>query len=373
MKRRTFVSATGGGLVALSGCLGNGNGGDDNGTGGNGNGEDDNGENGTDTDDGTPTPTEDTTVTIATYDSFVDGNDPVGPWLKEEFEAEYDAGIEFLTPSSGINQYIQRAQRGADIDVDLYVGLNVDELIRIDEQLDSSLFDPLDGDISGTDRVRDELRFDPDGRAIPYDTGYISLVYDEREVTPETFEDLTDPDNAGELIVQNAQQSDPGVAFLLWTIHEFGPDEYLDYWADLEDNDVRVLGSWDDAYNAYLNEEADMVVSYSTDQVYNGDVPRHQIGFLNDQGYAQPEGMARFADAPNPDAARDLMEFMLRPDVQGVIAEKNVQFPAVEDAELDEEFDAVAHVPPEPVTFGYDELAGNLDGWIEAWARQIVG
>mgnify|MGYP002761043713 FL=1 len=115
-----------------------------------------------------------------------------------------------------------------------------------------------------------------------------------------------------------------------------------------------------------------MVVSYSTDQVYNGDVPRHQIGFLNDQGYAQPEGMARFADAPNPEAARDLMEFMLRPDVQGVIAEKNVQFPAVSDAELDDEFEQFAYVPPEPVTFGYDDLAGNLDGWMEDWARQIV-
>ena len=340
MRRRTFVSVAGGGLVSLSGC--------------------------------TSDIIGDSTVTIATYDSFVDGEDPVGPWLKEEFEAEYDATVEFRTPSAGINQYIQRAQQDADIDVDLFVGLNVDELIRVDEQLDSPLFDSLDGGLERSDRVRDELRFDPDGRAVPYDTGYISLVYDEDEVEPETFEDLTDPENQGELIVQNAQQSDPGTAFLLWTIHEFGPDGYLDYWAELEDNDVRVLGSWNDAYNAYLNEEADMVVSYSTDQVFNGDVPRHQIGFLNDQGYAQPEGMARFADAPNPDGAQDLMEFMLRPDVQGVIAEKNVQFPAVNDAELDEEFDELAHVPPEPVTFGYDDLAGNLDGWIEDWAQQIV-
>jgi len=360
------VSAAGGALAALSGCLGDGNGG--NGDDGNGAGtESGNG-------DGPATPeTEPPTVTVATYSSFVDGEEPVGPWLKSEFESEYDATLEFVTPESGVNQYIQRVQRGADIEADLYVGLNVDELIRIDEGLDTALFDALDGEIEGTDRIRDELRFDPDGRAIPYDTGYISLVYDETAVEPETFADLTDPENEGELIAQNAQESDPGVAFLLWTIAEFGPDEYLEYWSDLRDNGVRILGSWDDAYNAYLEEEADMVVSYSTDQVYYGDTPRHQIGFLNDQGYAQPEGMARFADAPNPEAARDLMEFMLRPDSQGTIAERNVQFPAVEDAELSEEFDAVAHVPPEPVTFGYDELAGNLEGWIEEWARQVVG
>jgi thiamine transport system substrate-binding protein len=342
MKRRAFLAAAGGTAAALSGCTG--------GTAG------------------------DSTVTVATYDSFVDGEEPVGPWLKEEFEADHDPTVEFRTPSSGVNQYIQRAQEGAGIDADLYVGLNVDELIRIDQQLDDPLFDSLDGELERSDRIREGLRFDPDGRAIPYDTGYISLVYDEREVAPETFADLTDPENEGELIVQNAQQSDPGTAFLLWTIHEFGPDGYLDYWSDLADNEVRVLGSWDDAYSAYTEGgEGSMVVSYSTDQVYSGDVPRHQIGFLNDQGYAQPEGMARFADASAPEAARELMAFMLQPDVQGVIAERNVQFPAVDDAELDPEFAELAHVPPEPVTFGYDELAGNLEGWIEDWARLIVG
>jgi thiamine transport system substrate-binding protein len=341
MRRRTFLVGAGGTLTALSGCTGD--------------------------------ITGDSTVTIATYDSFVDGNDPVGPWLKEEFEAEHDATVEFQTPSSGINQYIQRAQEGAGIEVDLFVGLNVDELIRIDEELDAALFDSIDGELDRSDRIRDELRIDPDGRAVPYDTGYISLVYDERSVAPETFEDLTEPETENELLTQNAQQSDPGLAFLLWTIHEFGSDGYLDYWSDLQDNGVQVLGSWTDAYNAYTEaQERDIVVSYSTDQVYNGDVPRHQIGFLNDQGYAQPEGMARFADAPTPEVAQDLMEFMLRPEVQGVIAEKNVQFPAVDDADLDEEFASLAHVPPEPVTFGYDELAGNLDGWIEDWARQIV-
>lgn len=357
MRRRSFLVGVGAGVAALSGCTGT---------------EDDTGDGTTPTPTGTGTPARESLV-VATYDSFIDGDDPVGPWLKEAFEAEHDVEIEFRAPSEGINQYIRRAQQGADIEADLFVGLNVDELIRIDEGLDEPLFDALDGELERSDRIRDELRFDPDDRAVPYDTGYISLVYDENEVEPSTFDDLTDPENEGRLITQNAQQSDPGLAFLLWTIHEFGEDGYLDYWEALEDNDVRVLGSWSDAYNAYLAEEADMVVSYSTDQVFNGDVPRHQIGFLNDQGYAQPEGMARFTEASNPDGAVELMEFMLQPDAQAEIAQKNVQFPAVDDAELDEEFDELAHVPPEPVTFGYDDLVGNLDDWVEEWARQIAG
>ncbi len=346
MRRRNFLGAASGILATTAGCLGYG------GFGGDG------------------------VITVATYESFVDGSDPVGPWLKEAFEAEYDAEIEYQIPESGVNQYIQRAQQDADIEADLYIGLNVDELIRIDEQLEDPLFDDLGGDVERSDRILDELQFDPNQRAIPYDTGYISLVYDESEVEPETFTDLTAERNRGNLIVQNAQQSDPGRAFLLWTIHEFGDDDYLDYWQELEANDIRILGSWTDAYNAYLNEEAPMVVSYSTDQVFasqdTDDFTRHQIGFLNDEGYANPEGMARFVDSTAPDATVDFMEFMLTPDAQGEIAMRNVQFPAVDDAELDEEFAQYAHVPPEPITFTYEELAGNLGQWVEDWARQVV-
>jgi len=344
MRRRTFVAGIGASIAATAGCVGNGGSGDG-------------------------------VVTVATYDSFVDSEESAGPWLKGAFEEQRDddVTVEFQVPENGINQYIQRAQEGADIEADLYVGLNVDELIRLDEQLDGALFDSLEGELDGSDRVRDSLRFDPEGRAVPYDTGYVNLVYDESEVEPETFADLTAERNRGDLIVQNAQQSDPGQAFLLWTIHEFGEDDYLDYWAELQDNDVRVLGSWSDAYNAYLSEEAPMVVSYSTDQVYNGDTPRHQIGFLDGQAYENPEGMARFADAGDPEAAADLMEFVLTAEAQAEIAVRNVQFPAVEDADLDDEFEQLAKAPPDPVRFDYDELADSLEGWVDEWARQIAG
>jgi thiamine transport system substrate-binding protein len=50
-----------------------------------------------------------------------------------------------------------------------------------------------------------------------------------------------------------------------------------------------------------------------------------------------------------------------------------VQLPATDHAELDEEFDQYAHEPEEAVVFSYDELSGNLDGWVDKWAREIAG
>ena len=354
MKRRTFLAGTGlgvAGLTGLSGCSGT---------------------------QSTATPNAlEGTLTVATYASFT-GEETAGNWLKSAFESEYpDATVEFQTPQSGINQYIQRKSEGAPIDADMFVGLNTGELVRADEQLDSQLFAQTDGQVAGADSVKSALNFDPDGRVIPYDTGYISLVYDEGEVdNPGTFDALLEPAYEDGLIAQNAQQSDPGRAFLLWTIHEMGADSYLDYWQGLLDNGVQILSDWQPAYQAYQDEEAPMVVSYSTDQVYyhgeGVDMSRHQVGFLNDQGYANPEGMAQFADADNPELARRFMEFVLTSEAQAEIATRNVQFPAVEGVDPGGDFGEYALEPPEPVTFSYDELSGNVSGWIEEWARQIA-
>lgn len=322
------------------------------------------------------------TLRVATYGAFVDSpSTSPGAWVKRRFEEEYpEATLEWKTPDNEVNHYIERTLRGVDLDADAYVGLNVDHLIRIDEKLgDRRLFSPVDeGALEHLSHVEDDLRFDPKGRAIPYDTGYISLVYDEGEVDPPaTFDDLLQSKYRGDLIVQNAQTSVTGRAFLLWTVKQFGPDGYLDYWTKLANNDVRILGSWEDAYAAYSNGEAPMVVSYSTDQVYASrageDLSRHQVGFLNDQGYANPEGMAIFADTDQRKLATAFLDFLLSREAQREVAVRNVQFPATDWADLPEDFARYAHEPDEPVTFTYEELQGTLDTWVEDWAERIAG
>jgi len=320
------------------------------------------------------------TLTVATYSSWVEDDGAAGPWLKQTFEERHpDVDIEYVTPEDGVNRYVQRKQQGAPVDADMYVGLNVDQLITADANLDERLFDSPR--LSNAGRIKDGLQFDPQRRAIPYDTGYIALVFDESEVSrPETFTDLTEPAWEDALLAENAQTSATGRAFLLWTVEQFGTDGYLDYWRDLQANGVTILDSWDEAYNnAYSSGERPMVVSYSTDQVfanrYDLDMTRHQVAALNGQGYANPEGMARFADSDDPELAAAFMDFMLTGDAQGEIAVRNVQFPAIPESEatLTEEFETYAKVPDEPVTFSYDELQGNVDGWVEEWAREIAG
>ncbi|WP_200530841.1 thiamine ABC transporter substrate-binding protein [Halorubrum sp. LN27] len=388
--RRRFLALGGAaGAVALAGCSAeptDGGDGSDNSDGSDGS----DGEDGDDGDDGDDEETP--TLTVATYGSFIDAPSvSPGEWLKEAFESRVDAELEWATPDNEVNYYVERAGSGVSIDADLYVGLTTEDLVRVDEALDDDLFAER-GEIDGFGDVRDGLLFDPFDRAVPFDTGYVSLVYDGTATeAPETFEGLLDDEHAGALIAQNPGGSSTGRSFLLHTVHRFGdgPDgsveggdgdadyDYLDYWAELQDNDVRVLGSWDDAYTAWSNGEAPMVVSYSTDQVFadmEGEpLEEHQIRFLNDQAYANPEGMAVFADADEPELAREFMSFMLEPDVQGEIAQRNVAFPATDTAELPDDYADLAQEPAEPVTFTYDELQGSAGEWVEDWERQFAG
>ncbi|MFB6219929.1 MAG: thiamine ABC transporter substrate binding subunit [Halolamina sp.] len=325
------------------------------------------------------------TLVVATYPSFIDApSSSPGEWVENAFEEEFDTNLVFQTPESGLDHYIQRANAGADIDADVYVGLNVDSLIRLDDKLETDQLLAEAPSLENGDNIKDTLRFDPQGRTVPYDTGYISLVWnataDGGEFTaPKTFDGLLKDEYQGDLLAQNPASSATGRAFLLHTIKAKGENGYLDYWQGLQENDVRILGSWGDAYGAYGEGEAPMVVSYSTDQVYANryeqDMQKHQLRFLNDQGYANPEGMARFVTSEKADLANSFMEFLLRPEVQGQIAARNVQFPAVTNATFPEEYpeyEKYAKAPPEAVSFSYQELRGNVQQWISDWERQIA-
>jgi thiamine transport system substrate-binding protein len=322
---------------------------------------------------------------VGTYGSFVDApSTSPGGWVKERFESEHDAEIRWFAPDGEMNYFLQRRNQNVTIDTDLYLGLTPENLVQADTATgDDSLFTSFDtDDLSNVDSVIDDYRFDPQERAIPFGASYISLVYNQNTFdelgveAPETFEDLaSDPYEDG-LLVPNPQNSETGLEFLFWTIDHFGEDEYLDYWSRLTDNGAQILQGWSAAYSAYSSGEAPMVVSYSTDQVFadqsGADMAEHQIGFPNGQGYAYLEGVAPFTGTDKMDLATEFVDFILDPEIQAEVAQRNVALPAVDNAELPADFDELVHEPEEIVSFGYDDLMGNMSGWLDDWSQQIA-
>ena len=130
-------------------------------------------------------------------------------------------------------------------------------------------------------------------------------------------------------------------------------------------------------YTQFEEGETEAVVSYTNDRVYaqrfGNDLEKHQVATLNGQGYTNMAGMARFAEGTNDDLAHQFMDFILEPEVQAVIAERNVTGPVNTETELPEVYEEYAVDPEDPVFFGYEELEGNLSTWLTEWERNVTG
>jgi len=373
MRRRRFLRATGAGAAALlAGCSATETGTDGETT-----------ETGTEapgTTVGTGTPG-DRTLRVATYPSFIDApSTSPGAWVKETFESRVDATLKWFAPEQQMNYFVQRKKQNLTVDTDMFIGLVNLNLVHVDRRLgDTTLFSTTDpASLENGDHIPEQYLFDSSKRVVPFSTSFVSLVYNEDAVPskPDTYEKLAQPEFENGVIVPNPQNSETGEMFMLMTINEYGEDGYLDYWKRLQDNGIQILGSWGDAYNAYSNGEAPIVVSYSTDQVFakrfEEPMSEHQIAFPDGQGYAYIEGMAKFAGTENADLADRFMEFILDPETQREIGKRNVTMPIVDNASLPEDLANLVYEPETPVNFNYDELSGSLDGWLDEWSKQIA-
>ncbi|MGD9030531.1 MAG: thiamine ABC transporter substrate-binding protein, partial [Anaerolineae bacterium] len=194
-----------------------------------------------------PAPTEPGTVRLMTHDSF-----DISEEVLQAFESQHNAKVEILKAGDAgvvLNQAIlSRDNPLADV---LY---GVDNTL-LSRALDADIFVPYES--PALQEIPDRLELDEQHRALPVDYGDVCLNYDRAWFEsaglepPAALEDLTEADYQGLTVVQNPATSSPGLAFMLATIGHFGETgdaTWLDYWADLRDNDLLVTEGWSAAY-----------------------------------------------------------------------------------------------------------------------------
>lgn len=187
---------------------------------------------------------------------------------------------------------------------------------------------------------------------------------------PATLDDLIDPRYEGLLVVEAANSSSPGLAFLLATIAAFD-DGWYDYWSALVDNDVKVAASWSDAYYVDFSgpsSEGDrpLVVSYASSPPV--EVPPGSTGVLLDTCFRQTEYAGVIAGTEYPEEARMLVDFLFSPVVQNDIPENMYVFPVNAQATLPETWAQYAKIAENPFELDPAEIDANREAWIAAWA-----
>jgi len=331
-----------------------------------------------------PAPSEPRTLRVMTHDSF-----DISEEVIAAFEAEHDAKVEVLQAGDAgvmLNQAILSADNPL---ADVLYGVDNTLLSRA---LEADIFVPYASPLLA--HIPDSLQIDAEHRALPVDYGDVCLNYDEAWFAdrglepPGNLEDLVKPEYRGLTVVENPSTSSPGLAFMLATIGHFGESgdyTWLDYWADLRDNDVMVVEGWEDAYwqrftyGSGGEGERPIVVSYASSppvEVHFAEKPFDEAPTAAVVGdgscFRQIEFVGILKGTPNRDLAEAWVDYMLSVSFQEDIPLHMFMFPANEEATLPQVFADFAVIPEHPAEVAYTAIEANREAWIEAWAEVVL-
>lgn len=292
---------------------------------------------------------ETTLVRLAAHDSFVMSDE-----LIEQFESETGYEVEIL--------------RLGD------TGSLTNQLILTKSAPVADAFFGIDNTFLG--RASAEDLFDSEPVAVDYSDvcfNYDVAWFDENGLTPpQSWRDLIDEQYRGLTVVTNPNFSSPGLAFLATTHAGFDtPAEVSDYWQALRDNELRIAGSWEDAYFTDFTRYGGnhpIVLSYasSPSAEVNGDGTAGSAALL-DECFRQTEFAGVIANSDNVPGANALVQFLLGADFQRSVPEAMYVYPAVEGTPIPDAWAQFA--APANSTIGENlDIDSNREQWLTDWS-----
>lgn len=323
-------------------------------------------------------------VTLVAYDSFPapDDENPVHQAFAD-FTAETGIEVELLIAGDTGTMLSKAELTAGNPEGDVMWGIDNTFLSRA---VDAEVFDPyVSPELDHVPSAFTDLV--PGGEATPVDFGDVCVNYDIAALAdagvepPATLADLTDPQYADMLVVENPATSSPGLAFLMATVAEFGDDGWEQFWSDLADNGVEVVDSWTSAYYesfSWAGGERPLVVSYASS-------PPFEVLFAAEPLDAAPTGVATgtcfrqvefagvLAGTDNPDAARRLVDFLVSERFQREVPLNLFVFPVNSTVELDPVFTEYAAIPESSLTLPPAEIDANRAEWIDRWTEIVTG
>ncbi len=306
-----------------------------------------------------------TPLRVYTYDSFPG---ELQKALTEHLKNTHDTDLELVRfeDTGGLFNalYLERGKGK----VDAFIGLDNSYLARLYAQDLLLPYKPRDLKLA-----MDKLAVDPLYRVSPYDYGGVALNYDRLKLPdpPKTWEDLFDPRYRGKIVLLNPATSGPGRSFLLFTVAVFGEEGYLDFWRKIKPNLLTVAAGWTEGYGLFTQGEAPMVLSYDTSPAYHREFEksdRYDNLLFGGRAYLQVEVAGILKDAPNPEMARRLLDYIVSPGFQSLIPLTQFMYPVHPDAALPESFTAVTRAE-DYLSLDEEMVSRRLEGWLADWEK----
>lgn len=324
-----------------------------------------------------------TTVTLVSHDSWA-----VSKKVLADFEKQSGYKVKVLKDGDA-GQAVNKAILTKDNPQgDVLFGVDNTLLSRA---LDNGLFQPYEAKGAGT--VKPEYRADQDKhRVTPIDSGDICVNYDKAYfeqhglTPPKTFDDLVKPAYKNLLVTENASTSSPGLGFLLGTAAKYGDQGWQDYWKKLTANGVKVVGSWEQAYDEEFSGSSGgkkakgdrpLVVSYASsppaEVIYADPQPKTApTGVAQDTCFRQTEYAGLLSHAKNTEGGKALLDFLVSKEFQEDMPLNMFVYPVVEGATVPAVFAKDGPQAEHPQILAPEKIAANRDQWIRSWTSLVV-
>ncbi|GMO50528.1 MAG: thiamine ABC transporter substrate binding subunit [Termitinemataceae bacterium] len=314
------------------------------------------------------------TITIWTYDSFVSEWGP-GDNIASRFKEKTGIAInwEGVDDAGVLVSRLLLEGDGAKADIVLGIDQNLSE-----RALKTGLFEDY------TPKTAENLLAqiaNLDFKLIPFDYSYFSIIYDSEKIQnpPQSLEDLTKPEFKRSLILLDPRSSSPGLGFLAWTEAVYGRESvslpngvsgttipaYLDYWSRLKPSILTIAEGWSSGYGLFTKGEAPLVLSYTTSPAYHIEyeqTERYRAAVFEGGHPIQIELAGLLKNAPNKEAAKTFLDFMLMEDFQETIPLGNWMYPVIE-CKLPPSFTATQK--PQHILSAVQITDADLDDWVK--------
>lgn len=320
----------------------------------------------------------DATVRLVTHDSFA-----VSKKVLAEFTKRTGIKVEVLQNGDGgtiVNQAILTKDNPIG---DVLYGVDNTFLTRaLDEGVFEKYRSPALADVPAI------LQIGTKSRVSPIDYADVCINFDkqwfakEGVTVPATLSDLTKPAYRDRLVVEDPSTSSTGLAFMLATIAEFGPNGWQRYWKDLRANGVTVVDGWEQAFydefsGGGAGGDKPLVVSYASSPpvtVVFADPPidKPTIATLPGACFRQVEYAGVLAGTEHRAEARKLVDFLLSEKFQADMPLQMYVFPAREGTPLPKLFEDFADSPENPYTLTPAKIGAHRDAWINEWTGVVL-
>lgn len=304
------------------------------------------------------------TLNVYTYSSFTSDWGP-GPKLKRAFEEQCACELKYISSDDGVSLLNRLRLEGKNTKADVVVGLD-DALIE--EARNLKLVQPH-GLALATLKLKSELDWQA-ADFVPFDLGYFAFVYDSEKTQPVTsMAELLNSD--ARIIYQDPRTSTPGQGLLIWMQAIYG-DKTSEAWQKMRQRTVTVTKGWSEAYNLFLQGEADYVLSYSSSPAYHliAEKSDRYAAALFSEGHARQVEVAALARHSNQlELGQKFLTFLLSEEAQQIIAVNNWMLPAREGVELPEAFSQL--IQPKAIGFTPEDIHQKRQAWIREWRSAV--